>query len=297
MKTDKLNQLLEQVTMDITDVLAKAETQEAMEKAAPGEEAPGEETPAGSSVEGTPASDGSPEASPGDQGPGEQSPGEQSPGEAPGEEQSENPATDETQDPEALKAEYMKLPPEELKLHFMAAHAALMELAGGDQGQEGAPEGAPGEQPQAPAPAEGTPAPGEQSMVQKKEIKASEGSGGTMKKSESAFEQRLKTLEKSLKEKDDTIQAMEEKFGKAVEGITTFIQTRTGVGLRKSISGISFDKKPGDEPELAPMAKSEVVKKLNELTASPSLKKSDRELINKYLISGTPQSTIAHLLK
>lgn len=295
MKTDKLNQLLEQVTMDITDVLAKAETQDAMAKADPGQEAPGEETPAGSSVEGT-STDGAPEASPGDQGQNEQSPGEQPGEEAPGE-QSENPATDEAQDPEALKAEYMKLPPEELKLHFMAAHAALMELTGGDQGQEGASEGAPTEQPQAPVPAEGTPAPGEQSMVQKKEIKASEGSGGTMKKSEAAFESRLKTLEKALKDKDETIQAMEEKFGKAVEGLTSFVQARTGIGLRKSIAGISFDKKPGDEPELAPMAKSEVVKKLNELTASPSLKKSDRELINKYIISGAPQSTIAHLLK
>ncbi|NDD54171.1 hypothetical protein EBZ39_09890 [bacterium] len=34
-------------------------------------------------------------------------------------------------DPEALKAEYMKLPQDELEMHLMAAKAAMMEMSGG----------------------------------------------------------------------------------------------------------------------------------------------------------------------
>lgn len=54
-------------------------------------------------------------------------------------------------DPEALKAEYAQLPPEELKVHYMAAKAAVMELLGANEA--GGPEAAGGPPPEASAPA------------------------------------------------------------------------------------------------------------------------------------------------
>lgn len=297
--TKELNKLLDQVAEDVTNILAKAEEDEAGEKlakASPGEEAPGEETPAGSSTEGS-----EPEGSP-DEGP-EGSAGDQPPPEGASEGADQDPAADEVSGPEALQAEYAKLPIEELKLHVMAAHAALMQAVGdtGAEGapQEGAPEGAP------PEAAPGVSPEATQSMG-KAEIKSCEGnggqikSGGKMAKSEkSDLEIRIETLEKSLTEKDATIADLEAKFGKAAEGLKTFVEKKLGVGLRKSIAGVSFDAKPGEREaaEFQPMAKSEAVKKLNELTASKDLKKSDRELITSYVIGNADQSTVAHLLK
>lgn len=295
-----LNKILDQVAEDVTTMLAKADETEAgakLAKADPGEEAPGEETPAGSSVEGSAPqpTDPGPEASPEAQ-PEAPAGGDEPPAEAAAEGE-QDPATDESAGPEALQAEYAKLPVEELKLHLMACHAALMAAMGGE-GQEpgpgaeapaGAPPEAPGVSPEA------------TQEMGKAEVKSSPGNGGQIKggkmaKSEkSELELRIESLEKSLKEKDEEIGH----FAKAAEGLKKFVETKLGVGLRKSIAGVSYDSKPGDkETEFAPIAKSEAVQKLNQLTAtSKDLKKSDRDLINSYVIGNADQSTVSHLLK
>jgi len=293
-KKQDLNQILEEVVQDVTAILAKAE-EKTLVKASPGEEAPGEETPAGSSAEGSEPEAPAPEASPAQDAPhGEQPAAEASSEGAPEAEgapdgQDQDPAMDETSGPEALQAEYAKLPVEELKLHVMAAHAALMAAIGGDQGQPG--EQPPMDQGQAPAqpglPPEATPGTGPEATQQ-------------MGKAEKdAFEARLATLEKSLKDKDETIAQLEEKFGQAAEKITAFIEKRVGTPMRKSISGISYDAKPGTSVEegFKPMSKSEAVKKLNDLTSGKDLKKSDRELVTKYVLGNADQSTVSHLLK
>jgi hypothetical protein len=300
----ELNKLLEQVSDDVAAVLAKAEESEktTLAKADPGEEAPGEETPAGSSTEGSapaPEADPSeaPEAPAGDAGPAADAP---APEAAPGDEQTQNPAEDESAGPEALVAEYSKLPIEELKMHVMASHAALMQSIGGGDGQEAGPEGAAPEAPapEAPgaAPEATQPAGTEEPPIGKAEIKANPSNGGKIIKSQ--IETRLATLEKSLKEKNATIQALETKFGEATEGLKKLVEKSGNVALRKSIAGISFQGKPGDSgKQEVRLSKSEAVKQLNELTASSDLKKSDRALITQYVIGTTPQSTISHLLK
>jgi hypothetical protein len=300
---EKLNKLLEQVSDDVADILAKSESA-TMAKADPGEEAPGEETPAGSSAEGSQpeaAPEGSAEGSP------EGSPAEAQP-EAPagmGDQGSEeqNPATDESAGPEALVAEYAKLPIEELKMHVMAAHAALMQAISGGQ-----PGGQPGQEAQpAPdqsmAPAEGmspesTPAAGTQPPMGKGEIKSSPGNGGQVKLGKSALEVRLEKLEKSLAEKEKTIESLNAQVGEAVTGLTAFVKKSSNVGLRKSIAGISFAGKPGTEEAKTekPLSKAEAVAKCNDLTTQKDLKKSDRDLIMSFILGNAPQTTITHLL-
>jgi hypothetical protein len=283
-KHDDLDKLLEEVVRDVTDILAKSEEKDTkLAKASPGEEAPGEETPAGSSTEGS-----EPEASPAEETPGEAPqapPSDQGLQEGSPDGAEQDPAMDEQSGPEALQAEYAKLPIEELKLHVMAAHAALM-ASMGDQGQPGQDQEAPPAQPGTPP--EATPGTSPEATQQM----------GKSEKKE--LELRLATLEKSIKDKDDTIAQLEERFGKAVDGVRVFLEKRMNVGLRKSISGVGYDPKPGTSTEVdgfKPLAKSEAVKKLNTLTASSDLKKSDRDLITKYVIGNADQSTVAHLLK
>lgn len=307
-----LNRLLEQVSDDVAAVLAKAEEAEikTLAKASPGEEAPGEETPPGSSASAEASPEASPEGSP-SEGP-EGSAGDQSAapapdaspdGAAPAEEGSEpNPATDEA-GPEALVAEYSKLPIEELKIHVMAAHAALMQAIGGGEGASpdgAAPDagaGAPPEAASGTAP-EGTAPAGTEPPMGKKEIKASPGNGGGPKVFKSEIETRLESLEKSLKEKNDTIKELEDKMGQAVQGLTKLVSRSNNVALRKSITGISFYNKPGTDIKTeVVLSKSEAIQKCNELTASKELKKSDRDRINSFVLGTAPLSTISDLLK
>jgi hypothetical protein len=313
----QLNKLIDQVSDDVVTMLAKADEAEkaTLAKANPGEEAPGEETPSGSSAEGSPegspdAGGEAPEATPpagepdGDEG----APPEAAPQEgAPGDEQTQNPAEDASAGPEALVAEYSKLPIEELKMHVMASHAALMQAIGGQPGAEGgAPAGAPGAegapqgQPEAPAPApEGVSPEGSQPVgteeppMGKKEF-SSEGNGGKIVKSE--LETRLAQLEKSNKD-------LETKLGEATDGLRRFVEKSGNQALRKSIANVSFTGKPGEAEgkKAVTLSKSEATKKLNVLTADREamgkLQKSDREKITQYTLGTIPQSEISHLLK
>jgi hypothetical protein len=309
---ENINKLLEQVVEDVASILAKSE--QPLTKADPGKETTGESTPSGSSSEGSTDPSASPAPTPTASAAGDADDAKPTPdASASPDASAQDPAADQSADPAALKAEYAKMPVDEMKLHFVALHAALMEAMAstGDQ-SAAAPQAPQATAPEA-TPGEGSSAgPGEQSVV-KKEIKASEGSGGQMttgmKKTEISFEDRLVSLEKSLKEKDELIAdkeksfaELENKFNEAAASMNKFLQKHTGIGLRKSIAGVSevaFENKPGTEikGELVELKKSEAIAKLNEVTRRTDLKKSDREAINQYVLGAAPQSTIAHLLK
>jgi len=126
----QINKLLEQVTNDVA-VMLKSDTEEVtLSKADPGEETTAETTPDGSATDGPPGEQSS--AGPEDSGAPDASADASAEGSAPpmdgGPDGGQDPATDAGATPEALQAEYMKLPPEELKMHLMAAHAALMAM-------------------------------------------------------------------------------------------------------------------------------------------------------------------------
>jgi hypothetical protein len=307
---DKLNELLDQVSNDVLTILTKAdETQPTtLKKADPGEETPGEQTPSGSSTEGsTPdntdessASNATPTAQSSAPAPAADPAVSATPDQGSAD---TDPATDDGS-PEALQAEYAKLPVEELKLHVMAAHAALMAAVSAGQPQGSASAQPPVAQPVQSASVAPGSAPEDTQSMGKKEF-GSEGNGGQVKagkmaKSESAqkdLELKIEQLEKSVKERDEQLASVEARFNQAADGLVTFMNKQTG--LRKSISGISYDNKPGNSVDntFKPMAKSEALLKLNALTASKDLKKSDRELINQYVLGTADQVTVAHLLK
>ena len=293
----EFNQLLEKMTSDVNSLLKKSEeaqepASEDLVKSSDGDESTSEKAVEGSSTIG-PAKTSKPEksekseeseGSEGSEGSKDAPPAEAAP-EAPAPVAPTDPATDTTGDSGALVAEYSKLPIEELKEHVIAAHQALMKLIGETQDPSlGDP--TLGAAPVPPAPVAPV--------------------APTLKKSESliigtlppsGLEVRLQAMEKSLAEKTDTIQKMEEQFVSVTAGLKKLLE-KGNIHVRKSIAGLSYVAKPGDlKTEGQEIAKSEAIAQLNAISCDPKLSYHDREKINSYVCGNSPQSAISHLLK
>jgi hypothetical protein len=298
----ELQKLVDSVSLQLTEVLEKAEEIPAQElaKATPGNEAPAEKNPAGSSTsEETPgegseegstpapeASDSAPSDSPAESAP----PSNAVPSDAPADGASQDPAQDGGGSVESLQAEYAALPLEELKMHLLACKAALMAqmVQGGGDGSEGSGP-ADGAMPDASAPAdpaaegaapppaapEGTP------PMQKSEI-------------DPAILERLTTLEKSIKEKDEVIAG----FGAIAAGL------EKAFTKRKSAHSIAVLGKPGtemvkseDSIDVTSLKTEQVIERLNTITANGKLSKSDRDAVITYVASPVKDiNKVAHLL-
>jgi len=185
-------------------------------------------------------------------------------------------------DPQALEAEYSQLPLEELKAHYLAAKAALfamMQQGGGEAGAPGAappgPSAAPAGPP--PGPSAGAPPPGGAPPMAMSEGKAvagvsQSGNGGQVAKSESDLQAQVDALTKI---------------------VTAFVNKP----MQKAITGATYVGKSEEAPARKSMNTAEVTAKLSELTRSPDLKKSDRDLITGYYEGRTNLTAIEHLLK
>jgi hypothetical protein len=231
--------------------------------------------------------------------------------------------------PEALQAEYAKLPVEELKMHFLAAKSALMAAmsGGGDASADpsadpAAAGGPPGPDASAgPAPAagpEGSAAAPEASagpvdpMMGKKEFNSS-GNGGQISKSQldptlqviltrldkaEKAASEVTELRKSLATKDAQLAEMEANLGKVAEGFSKIIERP----MRKAITSISHIAKPGSEQaapgtvDISRLSKAEINDRLNKATRSESLSKADRDAITKYVVGKAPVETVVKFL-
>jgi|SRR5579859_89053 len=188
---------------------------------------------------------------------------------------------------EALQAEYAKVgatDPEALKMHYLAAKAALVQIMG-DQGGAApmAPEAsaAPAPAPMAPP----APAPGPEAFGKSEMWKAQQNE--------------VKALKKAMADQRAEFEAMlskaNEESNKAVEQLADVLL----MPIRKSVKGISdvkFIGKTGDEAgEKAPLTKAQVKAKLSTLIRSGSLSKSDKDKIAQYDLTHDI-SKIEHLL-
>lgn len=183
---------------------------------------------------------------------------------------------------EALQAEYEQLPEHELMMHLCAAHAACL-ARGGLAAAPPAPMAPEAEM--APPMAVDAPAmppamKGELEMQPKNEDKGNDGNGDTFKKSEE-----YRSLTAKIAEQD-----------KALAELVNFVTTP----IRKSIKNISEVKfmERGTEDK-APLSQAEVHAKLKTLTdpSNTDLKKSDRDLINKFYSKSITVDKLEHLLK
>lgn len=179
------------------------------------------------------------------------------------------PAPDAPMDLEGLKAEYAQLPPEELKMHFLACKAAMMALAGGMEASAPAPEASPA----APAPA--APAMG---AAMKSEVATV---AAALKKSQADYE----LVSSDLASTKENMQILAE----ALEALVSS-------PVRKAVTGLSYVPRNGTT-EKSSFTKEEATKILNARMRDPDLKKSDRQLVNQYMTGSKQIEDIQHLLK
>lgn len=270
LKDAELNKLLDEVALDLNkafgDVqtkLAKAEDDKLAKDDGAAGKAPPEEsesvTPEGSDAPPPPA-----DASP------SPSPSPDAAGAAPA------PSGDPAQDmgaeltPEALQAEYQKLPPEELQMHAQALQAAMAAMGGGQPGMDA---GAPPAPEAAPAPAMAPPAP----------AMKSEKTETTLAKSEDLHKAEVDSLKEDVEILAKTLKAL--------------IETP----VRKAITSIAeLPKGEAEEVEEERKALSPVEfwGKLKEVSKRSDLKKSDKQLIcDIYERRVQPEVAAKHLAK
>jgi len=290
---NQFDSLIEEIKGEI-DTLLKTE-EEKLAKTAPGQESPSEDDdnadvsatapaapsgPAGD-TSGLPGDDGAEASAP--PAPEATAPAEGTPDASAG-----DPGMDTGMDHGALVAEYAKLPPEELKMHMLAAKEALMNVMGGDVGSE---EPAAPAAPAPMAPPAAPPGP-EASMS----ASAPPTLKGEMKADAKANGGPVPGMSKS--EKDEAMEALQKTVSDQAEALTTLVKTVElvlGQPQRKAVTSVGFVPKTEDAPK--PLSKSEVTEKLVTITKSPKLSKSDRELINEYCLGNLGVEKIEHLLK
>lgn len=280
-KDNELKALLAEVSADLEKAMAAEESE--LRKAAPGDEdesaggptapAPDASAPEGSATsadaspapaEGAPI-DGSPEAS------------------SPAPEGSGDPAADAAPDPEALKAEYLKLGPDGIRVHLEAAKAAAMELLGGAGDAAPAPAPAPGPVAPSPSPAP-APAPG---MMKEERLMSVQPKGKVTNGAD-----RLDAVAVTKSEDMESLKAQVELLSKAVHEIV-------GKPMRKAVTEIPYNGKPETSivQDAKPLSKTEVTAKLKSVTARRDLAKNDRERINQYYDGKISVEGISDLLK
>lgn len=211
-------------------------------------------------------------------------------GAAPGQEQAIAPAPT----VEALQAEYSKLDPEALKMHYLAAKSALMAVMGAEQGA-GAPPGAEASAPAAP-PAAAPPAPpagapmamGE--MKSGKQVNLTDGNGGEVEAG------KLGKAEKEIADLRGQLSTQTEEVAKLAKAVEVLLQP-----VRKSVKGVSdlkFIGRTEDAPEqpAANLSKKEVQSQLRDKVREGKLSKADKELISQYSVGAVDITKIQHLL-
>ncbi len=296
-KETELQELLAAVENDIVS-LVKGE-QEKLSKAHPGEET-SSEVPADESAtapadaESAPAEGSAPPAPPADSAPADASapapagdegapPADASPPAAGG-----DPAADQGADPAALEAEYSKLPPEDLKAHYMACKSALFALMGGagpDAGAAPGPEAPPAAPPAPPATPDQDPS---APPALKAELKSDVKANGE------------NPLHKS--QKDAKIESLEAELVKSNQGMEALAQIVKGFmkPVRKAVTSVAHLAKTAEETVtegVSSLSREDVKAKLRRAVENPKLSKSDRDLVYGFDVGQVKVEQIAHLLK
>lgn len=219
-------------------------------------------------------------------------------------------------DVQELAAQYAQLSPEDLESHLMAIEMAMQQMQGGAGG--GAPAGMPpeaggaGMPPAAPPaqagamPPEGSPTMKSEKSKEMKKIvtpfygtpeqfeewskthgkKGKEGSAEESSGSASGSPEPKKDKEETVKKSElDAVNAKLDVALKAVEFLTR--------PMRKAVTEFAVV----ETKAASSMTKSEVTAKLKEVTSSPTLAKSDRNLVNGFYDGRISLDQIAHLLK
>jgi hypothetical protein len=189
-------------------------------------------------------------------------------------------------------AEYAKLDPEALKMHYLACKSALAATMGADPAAGGAPEAsAPGAGAPPPMAPPAGPPPGAAPMamgeMSGKKVNLSDGNGGEVAAGKMAkAEGEIASLRKQLEAQNTALLQL-------AEVVAT--------PIRKSVKGLSDLKFIERTEEVKPTASASLSKKevqavLREKVRTGKLSKADKELVTSYSVGAIDISKIEHLL-
>jgi len=83
-----------------------------------------------------------------------------------------------------------------------------------------------------------------------------------------------------------------------LEKMTKIVNLFVGQPIRKAVTGFNYVDKNGEASvETQKITPTQITAKLSQLTRDPDLKKSDRDLVNRYYEGTANVDAIAHLLK
>lgn len=167
-----------------------------------------------------------------------------------------------------LKKMYMSMSKSELLAHHDMAVEALDEMAKGDISQE------------------------KPAMTKSEEIKPIE-----IKTEESKPNQEVELLKSELSASNAKFEELKKNFDAVAAFLTKLVEKKTAPAAKAITSLDVIAKSEGAGEEDKTLTKSEIDSALNKKSSDPSLKKSDRDAINAYYLSGASINSISHLLK
>lgn len=333
--TDELEALLSDVRKEIVGLLKTEES--TLSKAFPGEESTSETEPDTSATK--PADDGGPDGGPPDGGGDEASAspegspddgggmpppdggGDPGAGGDPG----GDPGMDQNMDPQALQAEYVQLPLEVLKAHYLACKGALFAAmgAGDDPSGGGPPDASGGMPPDAgggmppdaaggmppdagagpggpppgappggppPGPPVGSAPPPDAPPALKAEIKPDYRTTAKLSNAgSSGGASAMKSEIAALKDKLTKTEA-------ALEKMVGFVERVATTPVRKAVTSVA-DLANASKKPVSGLTKAEVRERLKRAIEKPTLAKSDRELITRYDLGHITVDKVAHLIE
>lgn len=186
-------------------------------------------------------------------------------------------------DEQTLEHAYAELSDEDFQAHWEALKAVAMQRMA--QPAQAAPAQPPMQPPASPSAAPPPPP-----AAKAPAMASAGGSAAPMMRSEPSDD-----LE-DLKKAESKVADLE----KQVSGLTDLLEKMLSKPVQKAVTSMAevIAKSEADKPQVKPLSKTEIRSKLDQAARNPSLAKSDRDLINRYFLSGDVKvSQIEHLLK
>lgn len=197
--------------------------------------------------------------------------------EAPAPEAAPEAAAEQPQDEQSLEQAYGQLSDEDLRAHYEALKGVLMQRMSAQQGgdQMGAPAASPS--PASPAPA-ASPSPSAQPQM------------AMSMKSEAQVD--AAPLSKAAEEKVANLEAQFASVTKLLEMMLTQPAQKAVTTMAEYVAKSELEK-----PKAKNYSRKEVIEQLSKAAKDPSLKRMDRDQIDRYVLEGDNFKDIQHLLK
>ena len=109
-----------------------------------------------------------------------------------------------------------------------------------------------------------------------------------------AFDSSVNEL-KSLKKENDSLKKDQEHLNKSIGLLTKAIEAGFRP-IRKSVAGVEFTNRAEEVSEAKILTKSELLEKIKVKVKETTLSKTDRDLINQYLLHGTDKEKVEKLI-